>query len=281
MQHAFLNNIYENLFSTLIAFVVIALIYFLVSVFFIRKIVSKHQKQKMRVRSFYIASVIFFFLMAHVWVEGFTHLLAILGLVSAGLVVTNKEIIMNFVGWLVITWRGLFAEDDLIQIQQYKGYVQRIGILYITLYEVSEPSSNITGRIIRVPNGLVSNNALINFSQTSHLLEQRFTISVSAENDFVALEQKIKTVVETELSEYYRGKREFSESYLSKKQGRQLTSRIRLGAKISLRQKGECLSAVTLTACYFCFSEDAEKIHERILLALLKLASEEKSIKLA
>lgn len=281
MQYAFLTNIYKNLFSTIIAFVVIALIYFLVNILFIRKITGKHQKQKMRVRSFYVASVIFLFLMAHVWVDGFTHLLAILGLVSAGLVVTNKEIIMNFVGWLVITWRGLFSEDDLIQIQQYKGYVQRIGILYITLYEVSELSSNVTGRIIRVPNGLVSNNALINFSQTSHLLEQRFAITVSSENNFAELEKKFKTVVEMELSEYYRDKREFSESYLSKKQGRQLTSRIRLGAKITVRQKGDGLSMVTLTACYFCFSEDAEKIHERILLALLKLTAEEKLIKLA
>lgn len=281
MQYAFLTNIYKNLFSTIIAFLVIALIYFLVNILFIRKITSKHHKQKMRVRSFYIASVIFLFLMAHVWVDGFTHLLAILGLVSAGLVVTNKEIIMNFVGWLVITWRGLFSEDDLIQIQQYKGYVQRIGILYITLHEVSEASSNITGRIIRVPNGLVSNNALINFSQTSHLLEQRFAITVSSENNFAELEKKFKTVVEMELSEYYRDKQEFSESYLLKKQGRQLTSRIRLGAKITIRQKGDGLSVVTLTAYYFCFSEDAEKIHERILLALLKLAGEEKSIKLA
>jgi small-conductance mechanosensitive channel len=217
--------------------------------------------------------------MERVWVEGFTHLLAVLGLVSAGLVVTNKETIMNFVGWLVITWRGLFSEDDLIQIQQYKGYVKRIGMLYVMLYEVSDSSGNISGRVIRIPNGLVSNNPIINFSQTTHLFEQSFTLLFSSDNDFMALKEKIKTVVDNVLAETYKGKQEFSVNYLSK-HNKQLPSRIRLGAKVTLQSKSENLSTIQLITRYYCFSRDAEKIQETILLALLTVIKNEESIKL-
>ncbi|MCX7120848.1 MAG: mechanosensitive ion channel [Gammaproteobacteria bacterium] len=276
----FLHDIYGNLFDTIISLVVIALVYFLFYFFAIRKISNARQKQKSRIRAFYVACVVFVFVMAHVWVNGFTHLVAILGLVSAGLVVTNKETIMNFVGWLVITWRGLFSEEDLIQIQQYKGYVKRIGVLYFTLYEVSDTSGNITGRVIRVPNGLTSNNALVNYSQTSHVLEQRFTISVSPNNDFDYLKQTLKTVVDDLLAEFYKSQSEFTADYLSKS-SKQLLSRIKLGVNVSLSSKTDNLSSLELLTRYFCFSQDADKIRERVLLAFLEVIKNDPKVKMA
>lgn len=280
LQDNLLNSIYGNLISTLISFVVILLVYLLYHVLVVRKIENARQKQKMHVRAFYVACVVFVFLMAHVWVDGFTHLLTILGLVSAGLVVSNKETIMNFTGWLVITWRGLFSEEDLIQVQQYKGYVKRIGILYFTVYEVSDLGGGITGRVIRVPNGLISTNPIINFSQASHLHEERFVLSVSSDNDFDYLKQHIKTIVDETVKEFYQEKNGASPDYVAK-QNRQMAGRIRLGVKVSIQPKSNNLSSVELTARYFCFSQDAEKIQEQILLRFLKSLKTEKSIKLA
>lgn len=279
MKNELLNSIYSNLVSTVIVLIAILLTYLIFYLFVVRKIKDDRQRQKFRIRSFYVACVIFLFFMERVWVEGFTHLLAVLGLVSAGLVVTNKETIMNFVGWLVITWRGLFSEDDLIQIQQYKGYVKRIGILYVMLYEVSDSSGNISGRVIRVPNGLVSNNPIINFSQTTHLFEQSFVLLFSSDNDFSMLKEKIKTVVDVVLTEVYKGKQEFSVDYLGKR-SKQLPGRIRLGAKVSLHPKAENLSTVELITRYYCFSRDAEKIKETILLELLALIKDDQTIKM-
>lgn len=279
MKNELLKNIYSNLVSTAIVIIAIFFVYGLFYLLVIRKIKDERQKQKFRIRSFYVACVIFLFFMERVWVEGFTHLLAVLGLVSAGLVVTNKETIMNFVGWLVITWRGLFSEDDLIQIQQYKGYVKRIGVLYVMLYEVLDSTGNISGRVIRIPNGLVSNNPIINFSQTTHLFEQSFTLSFSSDNDFMALKEQIKTVVDNIIAEVYKGRQEFSVDYLGKR-SKQLPSRIRLGARVTLQSKSENLSTMQLITRYYCFSRDAEKIQESILLALLKLTKGDPSIRL-
>src|SRR3990167_1114305 len=276
----FMHNIYGNLLDTFFSLIAIAITYLIFYFLVIRKTINPRQKQKSRIRAFYVACVVFVFLMAHVWVNGFTHLITILGLVSVGLVVTNKETIMNFVGWLVITWRGLFSEEDLIQIQQYKGYMKRIGILYFTLYEVSDTSGNITGRVIRVPNGLTSNNALVNYSQTSHVLEQRFTILVTRDNDFDYLKQTLKTLVDDLLAEFYKSQSEFTADYLSKS-SKQLLSRIQLGVNISLQPKTDDLSSLELVTRYFCFSQDAEKIRERVLLAFLSAIKNDSKIKMA
>ncbi|AHB99143.1 mechanosensitive ion channel [Francisella orientalis] len=39
-----------------------------------------------------------------------------LRLVAAGLIIVNKETVMNLVGWIIINWRSLFSEGDYIQI---------------------------------------------------------------------------------------------------------------------------------------------------------------------
>lgn len=79
-----------------------------------------------------------------------------LGLVAAGLVVTNKESIMNFAGFLIINWRGIFTEDDFIQIQNHIGCVESIQPFYFKLYETTSTNQKqATGRAIKIPNSLV------------------------------------------------------------------------------------------------------------------------------
>lgn len=275
MHNNFLSSFYGNLWNSAISFAVILLIYGTVNFLVLRKIDELPKKKNFRIRSFYVVAVVFLFIMAHVWVNGFTHLLAVLGLVSAGLVVTNKEIIMNFVGWLVITWRGLFAEDDLIQIQQYKGYVKRIGILYITLYEVSDTSGNMTGRVIRVPNGLTANNALINFLQSPHLLVQQIAFDVSSDNDFDYVKEHVKECVENTLSAIFTDKKD----YLGKRD-KVFFGRTRLGVKVLLAPKPDNLSVVQLLIRYYCSSREADGVREQVLLTLLKSVKGDQAIKL-
>lgn len=276
MQSSFMTGFYGNLWSSAISLVVILMIYVIANFLVIRKLDDPRKKRNFRIRSFYGVVVVLLFIMAHVWVNGFTHLLAVLGLVSAGLVVTNKEIIMNLVGWLVITWRGLFAEDDLIQIQQYKGYVKRIGVLYITLYEVSDVGGIMTGRVIRVPNGLTANNALINFMQSPHLLVQQITFDVSGENDFDYLKQHVKERVESTLSALFADKKDYFG-----KRDKVFFGHARLEVKVMVAPKLDKLSTVQLIIRYYCASRDAERVREQILLALLKSVKNDQSILLA
>ncbi len=281
MQKILLHEIYGNMVSTIISLIVIVLATLLVYFIFARKIESTRQKRQFRIRSFYIGCIVFIFLMARIWVEGFTHLLAVLGLVSAALVVTNKETIMNFVGWLVINWRGLFSEDDLIQIQQYKGYVKSFGMLYFTLAEISEGrNGDITGRVIRIPNGLVANNALVNYSQTSHLLEHVFSIIIVQDCEPEYAIEFLSKLVNEVIAEFYKGKKEYSMEYL-KKHHKYLMARINLEARVTIHPKLDKPTGIELTTHFYCFSQDGERIQQEIWLALLKALQDEDKIKLS
>ena len=280
MQTALLHEIYGNVLNTFIALIVVLITCLSVNFIVARKKENIKQKRKFRIRSFYVACFIFIFLMARIWVEGFTHLLAVLGLVSAALVITNKETIMNFVGWLIINWRNLFAEDDLIQIQDYKGYVKAFGVLYFTLSEVSEGvNGNITGRVIRIPNGLVVSHVLVNFSQTSHLLEQIFTIIITHDSDVRHAISFLTELVDCVISEYYQDKKEFSVDYL-KKHNRHLSTQIHLGAKVSIKPRLTSPGGIELITRYYCFWKDAEKLQQRIWLSLLDAIKHEQQLKL-
>ena len=151
-------------------------------------------------------------------------------------------------------------------------------MLYVMLDEVSDSSGNISGRVIRIPNGLISNNPIINFSQTTHLFEQCITLLFSSNNDFIALKEKIKAVVDDVLAEIYQESCEFSIDL--DKRSKQSPDRMRLGAKVVLQSKSENLSTMQLAIRYYCFSRDAEKIKESVLLALLKNIKNEPSIEL-
>lgn len=281
MWSGILNNFYANLMNTMISLVVIAIIYLMVNFFYIRRIVHLRNRQKVRIRAFYVASIIFLFLMARVWVDGFMHLLAVLGLVSAGLVVTNKETIMNFVGWLVITWRGVFAEDDLIQIQQYKGYVKTLGVLYFTLQEVSEGTeSRLSGRVIRVPNGLTANNPIINYSQTAHLSEQRITLAVSRECDLEKAMARLRELVEAVLNDVYQGKQTFSTAFLYRFD-KALKGRFQLSPDVLIDGVGQKTKSVNLIIKYYCYLRDSQSIQNRILIKINEELKKEGVLKLS
>ena len=96
-----------------IAIAVLGLIDFIIEFFSIRKIKDKRKSMKYRVALRYILVFCLIFFMAKIWVEGFGYFLTVIGVVAAALTITQKEYLMNFVGWLIIMWRDLFVEGIL------------------------------------------------------------------------------------------------------------------------------------------------------------------------
>lgn len=281
MQNILLHELYGNAIKTGIAIIILAIALLVMEFILAKNMDNKQQKQKLRARLFYVACFVLLFVMARIWVEGFTHLLAVLGLVSAALVITNKETIMNFVGWLIITWRGLFAEDDLIQFQHYTGYVKSFGLLYFTLAEVSEGlDGNITGRVIRIPNGLVANTPLINLSQAHHLLERKFLIVLARDTDIAFAVEFLSQATDKVIDNYYKDKKEFTIEYI-KKRNKYISSRINLGAKVSILPKLDKPSGIEFTVRYYCFSQDCEKIQQLIWKHLFMSLKESNALSIA
>lgn len=186
-------ELYLNLFKTLSAVVFLLLIDFVAEFLLIRNIKDKKRNFKIRVSLRYVLFFCFLFFMAKIWVEGFGYLLTFVGVISAALTITQKEYLMNFIGWLIIMWRSLFTEGDYIEIGKYSGYVKHIGPLYFSLEEASELIwGDKTGRTIKIPNSLVANNPIVNFSLERAFIEGKCCFTFT----FASSLEKIQDLIE-------------------------------------------------------------------------------------
>ncbi len=99
---------------TATAFIAICMLTTICYFLFRQRLETDKQRQKLRLRLRYIAACIFIIALCQIWVEGVKHIFTALGLVGAGLMISNKETIMNFVGFLIINQRSMFSEGDFI-----------------------------------------------------------------------------------------------------------------------------------------------------------------------
>lgn len=191
----------ENLYETAILFGVFTLVY-LISFFLIKfKIKTTRRKEKIRTRFKYVIFILFFIFLIQIWMDKFFQILAFIGFLSAAVTITQRDNITNFIAWFIINWRELFLEGDTIQINKMTGCVKAMGPLYITLHECFDDRPAIlTGRTIKIPNGMVAKNPVINFS-TQHKLHHKLEYVFEHKTDLDRLKQHV-TQLAQEAAEY-------------------------------------------------------------------------------
>ncbi len=266
ISKVFMNQYISNINSTAISFGITTLCFLCVYYVFFRNPESKKQKQIIRKRFMYVMLVVYVMILAKIWVEGFTHIFTVMSLIAAGLVVTNKESIMNLVAGLIINWRALFVEGDFIQIQTFTGYVSSIGFMYFTIYEtLSLEQMQATGRTIKVPNNLVITAPLINFSPKSNLCLYKILLS---ESKGALLENQLKLVEKTIthiLDETYLENPCYRLAYL-KSHNRELASLMDLQPVVYLVPPVDKSDDLKIAVQFYCFSRDYYHIAQQFWL---------------
>lgn len=197
------NEFYKNLYQTLTLISTITILSFLIYFTLIHAIKISTSRQKLKKRVVYLSGIAFVIFCAKIWVQGFTHIFYGISLVSAGLVVSNKESIMNLVGWGIISWRGLFSEGDCIEVAGHSGIVIELGVLYVKLLDSNASNPNrSTGKVIKVPNGLVINNVIKRFSIEHHIIEQQIQCLVPIDRDIIRAKSHVQAIVEEIMDGY-------------------------------------------------------------------------------
>ncbi|MGE3318674.1 MAG: mechanosensitive ion channel family protein [Candidatus Berkiella sp.] len=190
-----MNELSVHLFETLSAVIFLLLIDFIVEIILVRNIKEKKKSFKIRVSFRYVLFICFLFFMAKIWVEGFGYLLTFIGVISAALTITQKEYLMNFIGWLIIMWRSLFSEGDYIEIGNYNGYVKHIGTLYFSLEESSKLiHGDKSGRTIKIPNSLVANHPIVNFSLDRAFVEGQSSFTFTFGSSLEKIQELIEEI---------------------------------------------------------------------------------------
>lgn len=152
---------------------------------------TRYQLQK---TSGYLAFAIGLLVIWRIWYEGVQAIATFLGLLSAGLAVALKDPIQNFFGWVFIAWRKPFDVGDRIEVGDFAGDVVDLDIFRFTLMEIGNwvYADQSTGRVLHVPNGIIFNHTIANFTQGSDYIWNEIPVLITFESDW----EKAKTLLE-------------------------------------------------------------------------------------
>ena len=90
-----------------------------------------------------------------------------IGLIGAALTFVLQKPLLNVGAWALISYRRIYRIGDRISIGGTKGYVLDITMMYTELREFGEwmKGDTFTGRIITVPNGLLFDQPVFNYTR--------------------------------------------------------------------------------------------------------------------
>lgn len=277
----FTQEIFSHLLKTGIVLVVMLLIYVGIYAIFGRKITQEKSKERFRVRLLYVVFILFLFMVTKIWVDGFSNLFYGISLVSAGLVVTNKESIMNFVGAMIIRWRGLFVEGDYIQIDKYSGFVHELGVMYFKLFEVSETSiRRSSGRMVKIPNGLIINNPVINYSLQNNVIEYKQSWIVTADSDIDLAKELIAHHARSVVYQFYEQNDHYNRRAM-RRNCRRLARLIDLEVHVKTQMHFDKPAGVELIVSYYCFPHDKDLLDEAVRLNVLRAIRKNDQVQLS
>jgi small-conductance mechanosensitive channel len=145
-------------------------------------------RYRWRKTSTYIGVVLGIFLVGRIWFEGFQTVATFLGLLSAGLVIALRDLVVNIAGWFFIIWRRPFVVGDRIQIGDQQGDVIDKRIFQFTLLEIGNwvDADQSTGRIVHVPNGRVFTEAVANYTSGMAYIWNEIPVNITFESNWKA-----------------------------------------------------------------------------------------------
>ncbi|MFQ6103384.1 MAG: mechanosensitive ion channel family protein [Candidatus Glassbacteria bacterium] len=134
----------------------------------------------------YLTVILGILFIGRVWFLGFKELATFLGLLSAGLAIALKDVVSNMAGWIFIIWRRPLEVGDRIQIGVHAGDVIDIRLFQFTVMEIGNwvNAEQSTGRVIHIPNALVFNEPLANYSKGFQYIWNEVPVLVTFESNW-------------------------------------------------------------------------------------------------
>jgi len=156
----------------------------------------------------------------------YSNLAIYISIIAIGLALALQKYVASYFGYFIIVFSNMLHEGDRIRIGSYKGDVRHIGIFYLTLDEVGEDEKlggELTGKILRIPNLLVLDNPVLNFSkgyeknckmmQCDYIFDE-IRIPISSDSDILSAAKLLEQIIANEDAEHLeQSKVAFSEHY--------------------------------------------------------------------
>jgi len=141
----------------------------------------------------YIIIILYILILGSIWLNRLKSISTFLGLLSAGIAISLKDILTNIAGWAYILMRKPFVLGDRIEIDGQIGDVIDIHIFRFVVLEVGNwvDAHQSTGRIIYIPNGKIFTKPLANFHSGFKYIWNELPVLVTFESNW----QKAKDIL--------------------------------------------------------------------------------------
>lgn len=200
-----LNNISENiiiektLWSILVILIIILVSRLLKNVFY--KVIKDRKKYYGIKRTInYITGGFIVIYLIFIWLDSGKSLTTYIGLLSAGIAISLKEIFTNIAGWMFIEVRKPFDVGHRIMIGNQKGDVIDKRLFQFTIMELSslEDGEQSTGRIIDIPNSYVLVHPTVNYSKGFEYIWNEIKVIVTFDSNWKKTKELILDIVSKE-----------------------------------------------------------------------------------
>lgn len=143
-------------------------------------------------------------LVVRLWFEWFQSVLTVLSLVAAALTIVSKELILNFMAYGIIIWRGLFNVGDRIQIGQHAGDVTEIGPSYFSIAEIGNwiSSDEPTGRLLKMPNSRILTEPVANYTRGLSLIWNEVAVELSFNSNLRKAHELLSGIARTHTHQF-------------------------------------------------------------------------------
>lgn len=175
-----------RLLVSMVFVVIVALIYHNIMKNLHESMVDMERYYKLKKRSGNITALIVIILLAMLWVQEFKNFSTFIGLFSAALAISLKDIISNIAGWFFITWRKPLKVGDRIEIGNIAGDVVDTRLFHFTVMEIGNwvEHDQSTGRVIHVPNFKIITEPLANYGQGFQYIWNEISVLLTFESDW-------------------------------------------------------------------------------------------------
>lgn len=148
----------------------------------------------------YTATAAFLITAAFIWFDAFDNLPTYLGLVSAGIAIALADVLKNMAGWVYILSRKPFQVSDRIEVNGFKGDVVDVRLFRFSLMEIDGwvDAEQSTGRLIHVPNGVVFNKEVANYTEGFAYIWHELPVLITFESDWELAEQLMRDILDVE-----------------------------------------------------------------------------------
>jgi len=171
---------------TILTIIIFSLINAVTKIIIYKRIKDLKSRFNRKKTASYISVFIATLIIIRIWFAGFHTFITFLGILSAGIAIALKDIILNYAGWTYIIWRKPFILGQRIQIGDIKGDVVDIRPFQFILMEIGSwvGADQSTGRLVHIPNGLVFTTPIHNYEAGFSFIWSEILINITFESNW-------------------------------------------------------------------------------------------------